>query len=84
MHLHLSLSYNAQIYAFVVICSLPDYSSPGRQRAVLEVAQGKRVDVDSPELTPFPCEQLSLELDILRDVCRGQEVGTIQDVVSIL
>ncbi|QQP57455.1 Hypothetical protein FKW44_002460, partial [Caligus rogercresseyi] len=46
----------------------------GREQAVLEAAQGKRVDV----------EQLSIELDILRDVCRGREVFTIQDVVSIL
>lgn len=56
----------------------------GRKQAVLEAAQGKQVDVGSPELTPFPRERLSLELDILRDVCRGQEVITIQDVVSIL
>jgi len=42
------------------------------------------VDVGSPELTPSPREQLSLELDILRDVCRGREVSTIQYVVSIL
>ena len=37
-----------------------------------------------PELSPFSREQLSIELDILRDVCRGREVITIQDVVSIL
>ncbi|QQP38497.1 Hypothetical protein FKW44_019080 [Caligus rogercresseyi] len=56
----------------------------GREQAVLEAAQGKRVDVGSPELSPFSREQLSIELDILRDVCRGREVFTIQDVVSIL
>ena len=56
----------------------------GREQAVLEAAQGKWVDVGSPELSPFSREQLSIELDILRDVCRGREVITIQDVVSII
>jgi len=36
------------------------------------------------ELTSFPRERLSLELDLLRDVCREREVSTIQDVMSIL
>ena len=59
-------------------------TAAGREQAVLEAAQGKRVDVGSPELSPFSREQLSIELDILRDVCRGREVITIQDVVSII
>ncbi|KAM4593578.1 zinc finger MYM-type protein 1-like [Odontesthes bonariensis] len=56
----------------------------GREQAVLQAAQGKRVDVGSLELTSFSREQLSLELDILSDVCRGREVKTIQDVLAIL
>ncbi|QQP40570.1 Zinc finger MYM-type protein 1 [Caligus rogercresseyi] len=40
----------------------------GREQAVLEAAQGKRVDVGSPELSPFSREQLSIELHIQRDV----------------
>ena len=56
----------------------------GREQAVLQAAQGKRVDVGSLELTSFSREQLSLELDILSDVCRAREVKTIQDVLAIL
>lgn len=55
-----------------------------REQAVIEVAQGKEVEVKgSQELTLFMPEWLSLELIMLGDLCKGREVTTIQDVVSI-
>ncbi|CAM4510486.1 unnamed protein product [Leuciscus chuanchicus] len=56
----------------------------GREQAIIEAAQGKKVDVTSLKLTGFTRERLSHELDILRDICTGREVNTIRDVVSIL
>uniref|UniRef100_A0AAV2JZY7 Uncharacterized protein n=1 Tax=Knipowitschia caucasica TaxID=637954 RepID=A0AAV2JZY7_KNICA len=37
----------------------------GREQAILEAAQGKQVNVGSPDLIPFSREKLCLELDIL-------------------
>lgn len=56
----------------------------GREQAIIEAAQGKKVNVTSLKLTSFTRERLSHELDILRDICTGREVNTIRDVVSIL
>lgn len=56
----------------------------GQEQAIIEAAQGKKVNVTSLKLTGFTRERLSHELDILRDICTGREVNTIRDVVSIL
>lgn len=52
-----------------------------REQAVIESAHGKE---GSRKLTLFVAEWLSLELAMLGDMCKRQEVTTIQDVVSIL
>lgn len=56
----------------------------GREQAIIEAAQGNKVNVTSLKLTGFTRERPSHELDILRDICTGREVNTIRDVVSIL
>lgn len=56
----------------------------GQEQAIIEAAQGKKVNVTSLKLTSFTRERLSHELDKLREICTGREVNTIRDVVSIL
>ncbi|CAM4725041.1 unnamed protein product [Leuciscus chuanchicus] len=50
----------------------------GREQAIIEAAQGKKVYVTYLKLTGFTRERLSHELDILRDICTGPEVSILQ------